>query len=151
MRREYQWQTVFLSKAQDESKWCPSLLCSLEQRTHTLLCISAHVSTSGLWAPLLATAPYQYLHMKAAEFLMRTTALNQCQHPRGVGVAYTWNLSQKGVDSRNSMWTNRIYQSLARSPGPCSFDSSHTGFHPQWHLSICQGEKALVPIKPQYH
>lgn len=92
--------------------------------------------------PLLATAPCQYLHTKAAEFLMRTTALNPCQHPRGGRLAYTWKLSQKGVESRDSMCTNRIYQSLARSPGPCSLDSSHTGSHPQWRLSICHGEKA---------
>ena len=51
------------------------------------------------------------------------------------------------MDSRDSMCTNRLHESLARSPGlvlltVLILDPIHSD-----SLSICQGETALVPIR----
>ena len=132
-----EWVSKWLEITKMAQNWFPFTCALFKQKTHKVTMCSC-VCKLELKIPLLATAPYQHLHMGAAELLMRTTALHQCQHIRGVRFAYTWNLSQKDVDSRDSMCTNNISESLARSPGPCSFWSSHTGFNPQWwpkHLS----------------
>ena len=117
-------QTVFLSKSQNGSKllrWLKfgSLLPVLFlHRACIHYYVSAHLcvyyeSKSHFWQWHLVSA-------YSREFLMRTATL-QSQHTWGVWFPYTWNLSQKGVDGRDSMYTNNLSESLARSPEPCSF------------------------------